>query len=485
MTKFYDQALEILKEAFNQGTFTESKAKSSAQLFSLLQAEPSGENDIRMAILHFYNQHGLGCFIHKDKKTLHIITRIKNRTNNIYTQHLRRFLKTQQALIPQNREPNQEGIKAIFDFINTTFDINEEATKRELIKTTLRQTFGMETRDALFFKDGTIKLYKFDYEIVKINNEIRQIKSNTHLNSLSNEDRKFIDEALKSTDIHTLIINNTLEILSKDIQITLVDNLTFHQQFSFFAIQKLRIYLESLISDHVDSLGKSIYCVDMAQKYAGVMFETIAKELLDLCAKGNQHILSFIGFYNGGTINLKGKILQKPFIADNNGNPWTITRIQDCLRRKKSVDFDTQQMQKKLTIIDEKLHAIDELIHDNTLEQEELTQREAYYQQLYDEKNKALRESVDSKRSKEFIKTLSDETKSLILDKGQILKNTESIQTNLLSLANERIALLQEQNQLKEQIAYTFKKNKHQFLEYDLLSRAIADAIADAKELIL
>lgn len=480
----YNKALEILHDQFKQGSIIESKTKSASELFTLLQTDPSSENDIRTAILHFYDRFGLACYTHKDKSTLHIITRIKNRTNNIYIQRLNEFLRTQPQLSSLSQEPNTQEVKSIFEFVENTFDLNEELTRRELIKTALKQTFGVQARDALFFKNGAMKFYKFDYEMVKINNEIRQVRANTHLNVLNNEDKRILNMTLRSINIHSLIIEYTLEILEQNIHLASIDNLTFNQTFSFFAMQKIRLYLEAIAPKQIDSLAKSIYTMDLVQKYANVMFELVAKELLELCAGGNTHALEFIEFYNGGTIKLKSKTFQKPLMTDQNGNPWTTSRIKECLQNKKSVDFDISQMQKKIDELNERIQSINELIQKGISDQEALTHKEAYYQQLYNAKNKALRESVDSHQSKASIKALSDETNALILDKGQILKDTESIHTHLLSLSNEKIVILQQQNHLKGQIAYTMKKNKNYFLQYDLLTHSLAECIMSAKDIL-
>ncbi len=258
--------------------------------------------------------------------------------------------------------------------------------------------------NALFFKDGNIKLFKFDYEIVKINNEIRQINRNSHINVLSNEDRMVLDNALSMTNVQSLIIQNTLLILQKDI----------------------------------DSLAKSIYCMDIAQQYAWVMFEIVAKELLELCAKDNVNAIAFIEFYNGGSIELRGKIFKKPLITDNNGNPWTIPLIT----------------------------------------------KESSYQELLESKNKELRMLVDKKASKVYIEAITNEINTLILNKSNMLTHIENTQKNLAALGKEQIKLLEMQERLREQISYALKKNREYFVQYDLLSRALADAIANAKELI-
>ena len=341
-----------------------------------------------------------------------------------------------------------------------------------MIKIALRNVFGIQARDALFFKDGNIKLFKFDYEIVKINNEIRQINRNSHINVLSNEDRMVLDNALSMTNVQSLIIQNTLLILQKDIDLKQIDNLGFNKRFKFFAIQKLRVYIESLQLHHIDSLAKSIYCMDIAQQYAWVMFEIVAKELLELCAKDNVNAIAFIEFYNGGSIELRGKIFKKPLITDNNGNPWTIPLIKECLKNKKAIEFDISQMQKRLDDFEEKIHSINNQIQQNDTEEKDTLTKESSYQELLESKNKELRMLVDKKASKVYIEAITNEINTLILNKSNMLTYIENTQKNLAALGKEQIKLLEMQERLREQISYALKKNREYFVQYDLLSRA-------------
>ena len=314
-TSLYNQTLDILQHSFKTLDITLAKNNAQKSLESLWQQHKDEnpqliENEMRMAILHFYHQYGLGAFVYYDKNTLHIITHIKDKKHNIYVDFICKFLKTHKALYTQEkikqRELTKQDFKELFDFVESSFDV-QRSTQREMIKIALRNVFGIQARDALFFKDGEIRLFAFDYEKVKLNNEIRKINSNAHINVLSNEDKKILDNALLSADMHTIIVQNTLTILQNDIHLSRIDNLEFNKQFSFFAIQKLRLYIESLAINHIDSLAKSIYCMNLAQKYAGVMFEIVAKELLELCAKNNANAIRFIEFYNGGSLELKGR----------------------------------------------------------------------------------------------------------------------------------------------------------------------------------
>ena len=480
----YDEALYILQESFDTHTcIADAKTQSQKHLFTLIQENPMLENEIRMAILHFYNQCGLGAFVHYDKNQLQVITHIKNHTHNLYVQRICDFLKKHKFTL-YKQEPSKEDFEELFHFVDTTLDLNTQSTKREMIKIALRNVFGIQARDALFFKDGNIKLFKFDYEIVKINNEIRQINRNSHINVLSNEDRMVLDNALSMTNVQSLIIQNTLLILQKDIDLKQIDNLGFNKRFKFFAIQKLRVYIESLQLHHIDSLAKIIYCMDIAQQYAWVMFEIVAKELLELCAKDNVNAIAFIEFYNGGSIELRGKIFKKPLITDNNGNPWTIPLIKECLKNKKAIEFDISQMQKRLDDFEEKIHSINNQIQQNDTEEKDTLTKESSYQELLESKNKELRMLVDKKASKVYIEAITNEINTLILNKSNMLTYIENTQKNLAALGKEQIKLLEMQERLREQISYALKKNREYFVQYDLLSRALADAIANAKELI-
>lgn len=491
-TSLYNQTLDILQHSFKTLDITLAKNNAKKSLESLWQQHKDEnpqliENEMRMAILHFYHQYGLGAFVYYDKNTLHIITHIKDKKHNIYVDSICKFLKTHKALYTQEkikqRELTKQDFKELFDFVESSFDV-QRSTQRELIKLALRNVFGIQARDALFFKDGGIRLFVFDYEKVKLNNEIRKINSNAHINVLSNEDKKILDNALLSADMHTIIVQNTLTILQNDIHLSRIDNLEFNKQFSFFAIQKLRLYIESLAISHIDSLAKSIYCMNLAQKYAGVMFEIVVKELLELCAKNNANAIRFIEFYNGGSLELRGQILKKPLITDSSGNPWTINLIQQALRSKLNIEFDIQKMQQESDTINKQIEHITHTNNQHEFALKESQAKIAYCKDELESKNQALRLLVNQKAPKEQIDTLSEEINALILKKSQILNSTEALQKELVSLNNQHIKLLESNEALKQRINYTFKKNREIFLQYDLLCHALGDAIANGKDLM-
>lgn len=479
----YDETLRILHESFAQHiNVTEAKLASQKALFELLESNPQMENDIRMGILHFYNQCGLGCFVHYDKHQLQVITRIKNPTHNLYVQRIYNFLKDKMPHF-NPKAPADEDFKALCNFADSMLDLQTSA-KRDALKAALRQVFGIQPRDALFFKDGHLKVSQFDYEIVKINSEIRKINSSSHINVLNNDDKKALDNALLTTNIQSLIVQNTLNILHNDIDLTSIDNLSFNERFSFFAIQKLRVYLESLHISEVDSLAKSIYCMGLVQKYAWVMFEVVAKELLELCAKDNANATAFIEFYNGAPITLHHDTFKKPSIIDSNGNTWTMPRIKEVLKNKMNVEFDIERMQKQADTLSEQIHSITTQIAQNEAEKKEYMAKDSSYQDLLESQNRQLRTLVDKKSPKEHIDELTNDINALILNKSNVLNHLEQIQSTLADLNNQHLKLLNSQETLQEQISYSLKKNKERFLQYDLLTRALSEALANGRELV-
>lgn len=480
----YDKALQILQECFAKNeSLKNAKEQSQNALFTLLQSNPDSENDIRLAILHFYDQCGLGCFVHYDKNQLQIITRIKNHTYNIYVQRICDFLKKHKNTLYE-KEPSKEDLKNFFDFVDSTLDIQCQNTKKDIIRVAIRNVFRIQPRDGLFFKDGNITLKKFDYEMVQTNHEIRDMNNKMHMNVLNVEYKKRIDKALESINIQSLIMQNTLQILQDDIHLTQIDNIQFNQQFYFFSVRKLRVFLETLPLEYIDSASKTMYCMNLAQQYAWVIFEVVAKELLDLCMQEDKNAIAFIHFYNGGSIKLDGNVYTKPLIIDKNGNPWTLPSIQEILYHKRNVEFDIQNIQKQIDNLQQHIHHISSTITQDEIALKLNTTKLESCNNSLEAKNKTLRLLVDKKSQKDKIDTLSKEINTIILDKSQILTDIEKLQKNINALNEEYITYLSSQKKLQEQVSYALKKNKDCFLQYDLLLRALADAIANGKELV-
>ena len=184
--------------------------------------------------------------------------------------------------------------------------------------------------------------------------------------------------------------------------------------------------------------------MNLIQQYAWVIFEVVAKELLDLCMQEDKNAIAFIHFYNGSSIELGGNVYTKPLIIDKNGNPWTLPNIQEILYHKRNVEFDIQNIQKQIDNLQQRIHHIS-----STMTQDEI----------------ALKLNTTKLES-------------------QILTDIEKLQKNINALNEEHITYLSSQEKLQEQVSYALKKNKDCFLQYDLLLRALADAIANGKELV-
>lgn len=224
--------------------------------------------------------------------------------------------------------------------------------------------------------------------------------------------------------------------------------------------------------------------MNLAHKYASVMFEVVAKELLELCLKHDSNAIRFVDFYNGGALELRGQILKKPLISDSNGNPWSLHLIQKALKDKANVEFNINKMQQDASNIENELERIAQTTATQQTTLQDLHAQAEYYKDTLESKNKALRELVNTKAPKKYIDTLSEEINTSIAKKSHIISTIEEIQKELLALNNQQIKLLESEEQLKQHISYTFRKNRDVFLQYDLLSRALADAIANGSSLM-
>lgn len=214
------------------------------------------------------------------------------------------------------------------------------------------------------------------------------------------------------------------------------------------------------------------------------MFEVVAKELLDLCAKDDPNALNFVGFYNGSSIELNKKIYTKPLIVDKNGDPWTLPLIKETLHNKASVEFDIQNLQMQISNTQERILNIT-----SSLAQEELKHKVNIVKvescnDTLETKNRELRILVDKQVAKSKIDALSEEINTNILEKSKALGEVENTQKHINALNEEHIALLSLQERLQGQVSYALKKNKDKFSRYDLLLRALANAIENAKNLV-
>lgn len=484
MNSIYDTTLGILSKHFSQcQTIIEAKQASQDELLKLLQDNPDSENDIRLAILHFYHQKGLSSFVRYDKHQLQIITRIKNHTHNIYIQKICEFLRKHKSTL-YIQQPQKSDFDELFAFIDSTFDSQTQSTKRDMIKTALRSVFGIKARDGLFFKNGNVTLKKFDQKIVQINSEIRQISAKMHINVLNNEDIHLIEKALQSVNIQSIIMQNTIQILERDIDLGSIDNVLFNQRFLFFSIQKLRLFLEELPLGGVDSLAKSMYCMGLAQQYAWVMFEIVAKELLELCAKNNAHAIAFLEFYNGGSIALGERVYTKPPIIDKNGNLYTLGLIQEILHNKSIVEVDIQTMQTQVDTLEEQIYTLTNQLKQDELKLKDYEHKIQAYKEELEAKNKELRLLVDKKSPKKEVDSLSKKINALIVEKSQLITDEEKIQKNQASLDKQHMSLLLSQQEVQTKISYALKTHKQQFLQYDLLLRALGNALERGKEIV-
>lgn len=470
---------------FNQNIIMKlgNNIKKTLQEHPLPSYEKDSQEYIRKAIADFYRKNGMSSFVYFDKnKNIKVSASIKNPVDNLCVSFLARWVIENKDSFDcnnfdgENNIFSQQDLARIFEYAKVCSDCDDDLVLRDVARNAIKKTFDFNFRDGLFFSKSGIHIKAFDFEFVQTNNEIRSISKLSSEKLLDENEREKIKTFFKGVNLDKLVLESVDYVLDNKIDLNVISNVEFAKNFLFFIVQSFRLNLNKFLDNKVSGTLQTCFAEERIRTSKNIIFERVAKRLLQLIYEGHTGAKNFVKFYRGQSLIIDSKEIIVPAIVDSNGIVWDLKRVEQVL---------PQRYQLELSVDDAKKHQseINSVILETSATIEE-------YQNKISEKNKILTKiDLDYENSKKQLKDLKEndtiQKETLSLDLGKqlegkrtVLNEIENITEQIETLKHKRVRCIQDQKRLQESIDKVYGDNQRQLMQSNMLIEALSNAIS-------
>ena len=279
----YDLTREILEDLYASAqTPQDLHLEISKNLLKILETQKISIDDnsekIRKAIVHFYKAYGFSVLIVFQKNhTLKLIPALQDHHNNLYINMLSKWIESH---FDENQKLNEEIFQQIFSFIKEKLEIQDELLCREIARHAIKKFFKLDMRDSLFFKNLGLFVKKFDYDFVKVNQDLRRINKLDSSVLLNENDRSYISYLLKHIPLKKRLTAIAHKVLQTKMQVNMISQPNFYQTFTLFVVQEFRFEINKTLNDSIDGLGITCFAEEYVRNHKNIIFLALAKWIL-------------------------------------------------------------------------------------------------------------------------------------------------------------------------------------------------------------
>ncbi|PAF41453.1 hypothetical protein [Helicobacter sp. 11S03491-1] len=473
---------------FNQNVI----ANLAFDIKKILQEHPLSSDEkncreyVRKAIVEFYRKNGMNAFVYIDKnKNIEISTAIKDPQNNLSVFFLSKWLennkkKFKSKISNANENFSQEDFNMILEYAKMCIDFdNNELLFRDVVRNAIKKTFNLNPRDGLFFTKLGVYFKIFDFEFVKLSNEIRHIQKLNSARLLDDGDKLKINALLKKIDLDGLIAQIAEHILDTKINFENITNIEFTKNFLFFIVQELRVHLRKILDGKITSILQTCFAEEKIRSMKNIIFEKVADKLLGMIYKGSQSAKKFISFYNGQIINIDNKEVIIPTILDAKGEQWSLEKIEDTLQQKHQIQSQIDALKEQFNQLNQATLKTEEAINNAQNEISNKNQVLSETDSVYENKKKQLQNLKEENMIQK--ETISISLGKYFEEKKAILGEIENLTKQIEQSKQEKISHLQEQKTIQQNIEKKIEENQTKFIQYNMLVSALSNAISGVK----
>ncbi|PAF42493.1 hypothetical protein [Helicobacter sp. 11S02596-1] len=462
----------------------------SFEIKKILQDHPIDSGDqncqeyVRRSIADFYRKNGMNAFIYFDKsKNISVSAVIKDPNANLSIFFLSKWLQDNKnqfkSEISDDKPLSQEDFNQIFEYARTCVDSDNELVFRDVVRNAVKKTFNFNSRDGLFFSKLGVYLKTFDFNFVKISNEIRSVQKLSAERLLSDEDRFKINNHLKNINLDDLILKSTAYVLDTKIDLDNTSNMEFYKNFHFYMTQELRLHLEEILGEKIPSMLQTCFAEEKVRSRRHLIFEEVAKRLLELVYQKSKGAMDFVSFYRGQIVRIENQEVFAPIILDNKGEKYSLAKIQNVVNERFEVQIRINALQNGIQKAKQaglNLETdINEIQNQIAEKNKTLSQTDA----IYEKKKKELL----SLRGDEMIQkeTISVSLTKYLEEKKSLLNQIEICNKQIEQIRNKKLELIQKQKNIEHAIEEEKEKSQSKFIEYNMLVTALSNAIGGIK----
>ncbi len=467
----YDLTLEILTQLRTDAkNFDELNHDISKNLLAVLQTQKVNidlqAETIRRCINDFYYKNGFHILlIFQKDNILKLIPTLRDSNNNFYIDFLLEWIK---ANFDPRQKLNKEILQTIFNYAKQNL-IQDDLLCRDITRHAIKKFFNFDTRDSLFFKNLDFHVKKFDYDFVQINEELRRIRKLDSSILLSEADRSYISYLLRQTPLKNMLSTIASDILKHKINFKNINQENFYQDFLHLIVQDFRIKIGKILGNSVASLNQTCFAEEYVRGHKKIAFSSLAHLVLQA---------NYYHTYDVSTIVTKyvNKIpINNPKFKKPDQFFYSIQDFDNICNEYFQVQESIQAIEHKLQKIE---HQIDEKTNQIYKIQQEMKTKDTILQNLnnaYESKKEIAKNiDIDDKINQEAtniaIANFISEQKFILEDLEKMAKHIETINTEKVTLNEEKNTLIQEIQKI-QLASQTQDKN------FDLLAQSLGDII--------
>ena len=431
------------------------------------------KEEVRRALAFFFTNRGLKSYIFfKTQRNITLKIRICDFDSNIYTQFvLKKIGNISSNLLPiKNKSEvfllDEKISNIIYDFLSV---IEDEEERKGTVRSILKLSLSLQSRDAIFLVNNQIIIKKFKEE--------SSPKEQRLFNGIPEETLLEMEHKALQNGLKTKIPALAKHLSAHELSFSLYDNIYFAKNF----IQILQEKFLLLIPEEamkLDSLTQQAYANFLLRRYFDVLMFHLAEALLELLVQKNHKADNFIRFYNGEvSFSPEGKRFQKPEIIDSEGNRWNSSTLFQVILQHQSGIKQLQNNQEDIAKTKETIKTIqgniDELERFLADKYEEIQLFEAKFKERIKEFEQAKSEIFDLNR---FLQEQKNSPKA-----AEIQEKIRTLSTHAKHLRREDERMIDERKRFENEVEkakikiVTLKKDKIAFerkLERNLAQRS-------------
>lgn len=309
--------------------------------------------EIRSGILRFYNSWGMSAIVIFDKDgKLKLTKKIKDISKSPYLSKLLSWLCEHKADFENaytNHEFSEKEVLEISQKTDEIIDFNDEFLRRDLIRAAIKKCFGFDVRDAIFLFDNRASIKNFDYDFVRLNNEIRELLRMPNIDPIADSQLPSLMHALEGVNIDALLSQITTEVLHFNTPLSTTSNIDFARLFPFYIRQKLRLNLEQFWDKNLSRHLKNLFCEHLFRTSLDTIYSQVVLELLSKCIAKEKEARKFIDFFNGKLTFLPDhKRIKRPAIRDIEGKIYNSESIYQLVQNRQYITNEIEDLQMRI-----------------------------------------------------------------------------------------------------------------------------------------
>lgn len=483
-TEIFKDTYSYLENNLNDGFYCEDFSKNhSKELYSLLSKEYDQEViielrfEIRRAFKSYFELLNQKISIFFQGTQLIIL---KDLQKQIFGEYSKQFHQVTQKLSFLSNEIESYKLSnglylitqdKLCEFGGDFADVEDPSLQKELCKKALRTVLDLEPRDIIFSMNKNLAIKKFVDPNSISSPEKQQIERRSA--GLPKEELEKIKNMIFEKNISDEIQKSMQTLMERKLNFSKINNEYFIKNALILIQDELYQLVSMYISEDEDMPLKKAFANYILRENFKNIYELFAENLLELHAKRDKNVESFLKYYDGNTELKNGRHIIKPEIIDDNSDKWNALSILPITIQKQKNDKEIvlvvekmKGVEHKMALLSQKIEALEDEAKSLKKEEEELNEKiklAMIESQELQDKNVLLK-NKRKKASKGSLDGLQDQINSIVLEikmlgrqeeelRSSIREITTAIDANKIKSANLNTEIYTQERLLQQHIS--------------------------------